>query len=51
MSDWPWVIASYALTWLVLAAYVVLVHRRLARARSELEVEREKANDFMERES
>lgn len=32
-SDWPWVVASYLLTWVGLAAYAFHILRRLARAR------------------
>lgn len=37
MPEWPWVVASYGLTWLVLGAYTLMVRRRLRRARTELE--------------
>ena len=39
MSDWPWVLASFALTWVVLAVYAIRINRRLALARDELEAE------------
>ena len=32
-SDWPWVVASYLVAWVALAAYALHVLRRLARAR------------------
>jgi hypothetical protein len=43
LADWPWVIWSYALTWVVLGTYALLVNRWLTRARAELneELERE----------
>jgi hypothetical protein len=36
MSDWPWVIASYGLTWIVLGGYGLELHRRGVRAAMEL---------------
>ena len=35
-SDWPWVVASYLLTGVGLAAYAVHIVRRLTRARLRL---------------
>jgi CcmD family protein len=35
MSDWPWVIAAYSLTWVLLGIYTLRIGRRLARARAE----------------
>jgi CcmD family protein len=43
MSDWPWVIASYALTWTVLGIYALWTVRNLRQARSELEAETRRA--------
>lgn len=48
MSDWPWVAASYALTWIVLGVYALLIHRRLARARNEFEIEQDRSNPSLE---
>lgn len=39
MSDWPWVIIAYTLTWLVLGVYALRLRRRLDRARTDLEEE------------
>ncbi len=50
MSDWPWVLASFALTWVVLAVYAVRVNRRLARARKDLTAEKNRSNDLLEKE-
>lgn len=50
MSDWPWVVASYALTWLVLGSYAVMIHRRGARARIELETAMERTDSPTEKE-
>lgn len=36
MSDWPWVVAAYALTWVALAIYALRIRGQLARANSEL---------------
>jgi len=46
MSDWPWVIASYALTWTVLGVYAISIHRRLARARVEFEAESNRSSSM-----
>jgi len=48
MSDWPWVVASYALTWIVLGIYALQIQRRLARARHEFETERDRSNPSLE---
>ncbi|GEM_PF-557939 len=48
MSDWPWVIASYALTWIVLGVYALQIHRRLARARAEYETEKNRSTESLE---
>jgi hypothetical protein len=48
MSDWPWVVACYGLTWLVLGSYAVMIHRRGARARTELETAMERTDSSME---
>lgn len=40
MSDWPWVVAAYALTWIVLGGYAWRVLRLLHGARQEFESER-----------
>lgn len=48
MSDWPWVIASYALTWIVLGVYALSTRRGLVRARAELDVEKRRANSSVE---
>jgi CcmD family protein len=49
LSDWPWVLASFTLTWVVLAVYAVRINRRLARARDELETERKRSTDLLEK--
>jgi CcmD family protein len=51
MSDWPWVIASYALTWTVLGVYALWTVRNLRQARSELEAETRRAGGSPEIES
>jgi hypothetical protein len=52
MSDWPWVVASYTLTWLVLGVYALRTLRGLEDARRRLEVEaRAPARSDMETES
>ncbi len=33
MSEWNFIIAAYALTWLVLAGYLVYLNERVRRAR------------------
>jgi CcmD family protein len=48
MSDWPWVIASYGLTWLVLGAYALGIRRRLQRAQEEFERESSHVGSSME---
>ena len=40
MSEWPYVIAAYGLTWIVLGGYSVYLHVRAARARRALDEER-----------
>jgi CcmD family protein len=45
MSEWSWVIASYALTWVVLGVYVVIIHGRLSRTRAELRHETDRADE------
>jgi CcmD family protein len=37
MSEWKFVGAAYALTWVVLAGYTIFVHARARRARARLE--------------
>jgi CcmD family protein len=37
MSEWGYVIAAYALTWVVVAGYVLYLRGRTARARKELD--------------
>lgn len=51
MSDWPWVSASYALTWVVLGVYALRIQRRLVRARTGLEGEADRTGSSMEVES
>lgn len=50
MSDWPWVVASYALTWTVLAGYAVWIHFGLDAARRRLETETRNAPGGLEAE-
>jgi CcmD family protein len=47
-SDWPWVMAAYALTWFVLGSYALRVRRRLTRARAERDAESQRAESAME---
>jgi hypothetical protein len=51
MSDWPWVIASYALTWGVLATYALRIRGQLARGKAELESKSQYGGSPMEVES
>ncbi|HEX7090023.1 MAG TPA: CcmD family protein [Longimicrobiales bacterium] len=37
MSEWGYVIAAYALTWVVVGGYVLYLRGRTARAREELD--------------
>ncbi len=37
MSEWGFVIAAYAVTWVAIAGYVLYLRGRAARARRELE--------------
>lgn len=39
MSEWSYIIASYALTWIALLGYSAYLHVRLRRAASTLESE------------
>jgi hypothetical protein len=51
MSDWPWVVASYALTWVVLAIYAFRIRSQLAGAKAELESKSLNSGSPMEVES
>jgi uncharacterized membrane protein (DUF485 family) len=51
MSDWPWVIASYALTWVVLGVYALRIRGQLAEATAELQAESQHSSSPMEGES
>jgi len=48
VSDWPWVIASYGLTWFVLGFYALWILRRLQAAGAELEMESHRSNNSLE---
>jgi hypothetical protein len=51
MSDWPWVVASYALTWVVLGVYALRIRGQLTRARVELESKSKQGGGPMEAQS
>ncbi len=46
MSDWPWVIASYALTWIVLGGYALMILGKLDKAKAELDAERRPSKEM-----